>query len=187
MGSCLFELPGGATICELDVVLPDGTRVRVPASLAQEMHEWREDLHESMRKQGWTSYGTLAEELRSCLSGYERIAENALAGASSVRDDMVTMLRSVVLVLETVGVDYLNHFQKNERIRGVMAVLERHIHSLREERFSFRDSLWRRERDLFSWREPERRLREKIDELEAQLAEFRKQHGIEEPQANPPD
>lgn len=166
---CWYNLPNGEAATELEVTIPVKGRVLLPASAAQELDQFRDRLRKDMENRRWITYGTLGEMLATCIASYERIAADALAGANSVRDDMVAMLRSVVFVLETVVSDHLNHSQKNERIRGAMAVLERHIHSLREEAFNFHESCWRRERDLFRWSEPERRLRQRISELEEQL------------------
>lgn len=54
-------------------------------------------------------------------------------------------------------------FQKRRSIAWI-------VESLRKEQFNFRGSVWRRERDLFRWDENERRLRDKITELEQRLA-----------------
>lgn len=166
---CWYNLPNGDTARELEVTIPVKGRVLLPASAAQEMDRWRDRLLDCMKRRNWIVHGTLDDMLASCLSGYDRTAADALAGAESVRDDMLAMLRSVVFVLETVVGDHISHFQKNERIRGAMAVLETHIQSLREERFNFHDSCWRRDRDLFRWNERERVLRQKVSELEEQL------------------
>lgn len=166
---CWFNLPSGQTATRLDVTIPVKGRVECPASIMSEVDEWRDMLRKSMEKRGFIHHGRLADMLASCLAGYEGVAAEALNGASGVRDDMLVMLRSVVFVLETVVGDHLSHFQKNERIRGAMGVLERHIQSLREERFNFRGSVWRRDRDLFQWDEPERRLRDKVRELEQRI------------------
>ena len=125
-----------------------------------------------MEERGFVHHGRLADMLASCLAGYRGTAADALNGAQHVRDDMLVMLRATALVLESIVGDHLNHSQKNERIRGAIGVLERSIESLRQEQFSFRDSVWRRDRDLFRWREPERQLRERIRELEAKITEL---------------
>lgn len=166
---CWFNLPNGETAKELEVTIPVKGRKLCSANIMEEVDQWRDLMHESMKKRGFINHGRLGDMLAACLAGYEGVAADALNGASHVRDDMLVMLRSVVFVLETVVGDHLNHFQKNERIRGAIGVLERHIQSLREERFNFRGSTWRRDRDLFHWDEPERRLREKIRELEGKL------------------
>lgn len=171
---CWFNLPNGETARELEVTVPVKGRILLNAEIAREFDDWRSQLIESMEKQKWALNGSLSSMLTSCIGGYEHIAADALAGAGSVRDDMLVMLRSVQFVLETVVGDHLNHRQKNERIRGCMGVLERHIESLREERFEFRHSVWKRHHDLFRWDEPERRLRQKIQELEQQLVEAKK-------------
>lgn len=152
--------------------MPVKGNVKITANIAHEMDQWRDLLHEHMEKQRWSVYGTLREMLASCLSGYERIAADALNGAASVRDDMLIMLRAAVLVCESIEGDHLNHSQKNERIRGLMGVLERAAHKLREERFNFSGSAWQRGFDVFRQDWPERRLREKIEQLEARILEL---------------
>lgn len=137
---------------------------------------------EHQKRQRWYGCGTVVDNVASVIEQYEQTARGALVGCESVRNDMLSMLRSVVFVLETVVCDHLNHSQKNERIRGAMSVLEMHIQSLREERFNFHDSLWRRDRDLFRWSEGERNLRDKVRSLEHELEEYRKQ---EEPVSAP--
>lgn len=166
---CWFNLPDEQTAKELEVTIPVKGRILVSAEIALEMDQFRDLLIESMEKQRWTMHGRLKDMLASCISGYERIASEALHGAQSVRDDMLVMLRAVVIVAESIVGDHLNHGQKNERIRGLIGVLERSIESLRQEQFSFRGNVWRRDRDLFQWNEPERKLRERISELESQL------------------
>ena len=168
---CWFNLPNGETAQELPVTIPVKGQVVFSAAIAREIDEWKDLLVESMRKQKWTTHGRLRDMLASCLSGYEGIASEALHGAQSVRDDMLVMLRAIVIVAESIVGDHLNHGQKNERIRGMIGVLERSIESLRQEQFRFHGPLWRRGRDLFQWDEPERRLRERISELERQLAD----------------
>jgi hypothetical protein len=171
MMECWFNLPNDTTATELDVTIPVKGRVKVSADIAREMDEWRDLLLEYMRKQKLTVHGRLRDMLASCLSGYEGIASEALHGAQSVRDDMLVMLRAVVIVAESIVGDHLNHGQKNERIRGMIGVLERSIDSLRQEQFRFHGNVWRRDRDLFAWNEPERRLRDRISELERQLSD----------------
>jgi len=173
MSDCWFNLPNDETAAELEVTIPVKGRVKMPASVIQEVDQFRDLLNQSMEKQKWVMHGTLPEMLQSCLSGYERVASDALHGAESVRDDMLVMLRAVSLTMQAVICDHLNHGQKNERIRGILSLVEMNIQSLRQERFDFHGSTWQRAPDLFLWKERERDLREKIDRLERELLEAR--------------
>ena len=119
---CWFNLPNGETAQELPVTIPVKGQVVFSAAIAREIDEWKDLLVESMRKQKWTTHGRLRDMLASCLSGYEGIASEALHGAQSVRDDMLVMLRAIVIVAESIVGDHLNHGQKNERIRGMIGV-----------------------------------------------------------------
>lgn len=172
-----FNLPGGETARELELTVPVRGRVRFRAEDAAEVEALREMLADSMRKSGHVHHGRLSSMLASCVSQHEQTASAALAGAEQVRDDVLCYLRSVAFAIETATCDHTSHAEKNARLRGILALLERHIQSLREEKFNFRDALWRRSPDLFAWREPERRLRERVRELEAEVAELRKGDG----------
>jgi hypothetical protein len=166
---CWFNLPDGTTAKEMEVTIPVKGRISVPASIAVDFDRWRCLLLESMRKQSFSTIGTLDEMFRGCLIGYENLVRHALAGSESVRNDMHVMLRSVVFVLETVVTEHINHTQKNDRISGAIALLERHIARLREEQFDFHGYAWQRGPDLFRWNETERRLRERVRDLEGEL------------------
>jgi hypothetical protein len=173
VSDALFVLPDGETARELEVMIPVRGHVKCPASLMEEVDQFRDLLNEHQDKQRWSVHGRLRDRLASVIAGYERIAADALEGASQVRADMLTFLRSVVFVLETIEGDHISHHEKNARIRGAIAVLEKHIGSLRDERFNFSDSVWRRSQDLFRWDGAERRLRDRVKELEAEVTELR--------------
>lgn len=169
--SCWFNLPDGGTARELEVSVPVKGRILVPATIAIEMDDWRELLNAAMKKQRYCCNGTLRDTLASCLTGYETIASDALHGAASARDDMLVMLRAAILVCESIEGEHLNHHQKNERIRGLIGVLEKSIQRLRQERFDFSGSAWQRGFDICRHDGPERRLRDRITALEQQLRE----------------
>jgi len=168
-GECWFNLPDGQTARELEVTVPVKGQVKLPASVALEIDEWRDLLREHMQKQRWTCFGTLKEMLATCLAGYQRTTEDALHGAASFRDDVLVMLRAAILVCESIEGDHLNHGQKNERIRGLVGVLERSIHRLRDMRFDFSGAAWQRGFDVCRWDGPERRLRVENAELKARV------------------
>lgn len=181
MSDTWFILPNGDAANELFVAVPVKGPIKVTAEEVADRERLRDKIREHADKQKWhVHYDRLGEQLASVLQGYENIASNALAGAENVRDDMLTYLRSVVFVLETVVGEHLNHSQKNERIRGTIAVLEKHIHSLREEKFDFEQSTWRRNPDLFRWNERERHLREKVKTLQEQLRQAEVENDVPE-------
>lgn len=162
-------MPDGQTATALEVTVPVVGRVTVRADTAADVGRLEERLNAELRELHHSPFGTIDSKLDSVIQCYRSLAANAITGAESVRDDMLVFLRATVIVAETVVNEHLNHSQKNERIRGLIGVLERSIASLRDEKFTFHDSMWRRGRDLFAWNETERRLRERVQELEAQV------------------
>ena len=169
MDGCWFNLPDGQTATSLEVTVPVHGRVPVTADSVADMDEWRRMMIKSMEGNGFIHHGRLTDMLAGVISNYEQIARDALSGAEWVRNDMLVFLRAAVIVAESIIGDHLNHGQKNERIRGLVGVLEKSIESLRAEQFDFRGRSWRRGHDLFRWNENERKLRERIQELESQL------------------
>jgi hypothetical protein len=107
------------------------------------------------------------------IASYERTASEALDGARAVRDDTVVYLRAVQLVVESVAEDHLSHAEAKTRLRGVLSVLSRNVASLRDEAFDFKNSVWRRGRDLYRWDGPERALREQNDKLRDEVKSLR--------------
>lgn len=173
MNGTWFNLPNGGTATELEVTVPVVGRVKVTSGQVADLEQLKQTIVQYQEKIGYRLHGTLNEMLRSCLNNQERQAAEALEGAKSVRDDMLVYLRAACIVAESICSEHLNHSQKNERIRGLIGCIERSIQGLREEKFNFKESLWRRGRDLFRWDENERYLRERVQELEAELAGFK--------------
>jgi len=172
---CWFNLPDGEIADELEVTVPVKGRVKIDAKSIKHFDEFRDYVIESMTKQKWILHGTLPEMMRSCITGYERIASDALAGAESVRDDMIVMMRAMLIVVQSILGDHLNHSQKNERLRALMTVVEMNIKALRDEKFRFHGTTWNRCPDLFQWKERDRDLRETIDKLKSELSSVREQ------------
>jgi hypothetical protein len=184
MSNAEFQLANGMAVKMITVVHYDGARttihaedvdrwIRTPLKDFQENKEEHERLSETIKhhedKHSQRLHGRLPDRLEQVLALYERIAVDALTGAESVRDDMLVYMRSISFMLQTVIADHISHAEKGARVRGVIAVVEQHIDSLRNERFDFHNSSWRRSPDLFRWNENERRLRDQIRELQKLL------------------
>ncbi|MDE2107072.1 MAG: hypothetical protein KGL39_58235 [Patescibacteria group bacterium] len=168
----VFVLPDGTAVPELEISIPVKGRVKVRASQFEERDILNDRVSEHEEIVRYHLVAPLPQRLASVLEHYKRIASDALEGSKSVRDDMLVYFRAMVIVLQSIVDDHLNHTQKNERINAAIGVVERSISSLRNESFNFADSTWRRSPDLMRWDGPERRLRERVRDLEAQIKEL---------------
>lgn len=99
---------------------------------------------------------------------YQNIATSQLTGSKKFRDEMLTYLRALAMILETVG-NAGTHAEKAARLRGVVELLESTIQKLWEVEFDFQWAHWR-EPDVFRSDYPVvtyiRRIRELEHELE---------------------
>jgi len=123
-------------------------------------------LREHEEKQSIRYGGDISERLQHVLQEYNSVAVQALSGAKAFRDDVIVDLRAIVLYLETVGNGY-THKEKDARLRGLVELLEKQIHSLRTMELDF-SRQWHRYDDVFRSDFPTRELMSRIYALEAE-------------------
>jgi hypothetical protein len=134
--------------------------------LVRQCDELSKFIREHEERQHIMFGGDLVTRLRQVLQQYDSIAVRALAGAKSFRDDVIVTLRAVVMYLDTVGDGY-THKEKAARLRGLIELLEKQMHSLRGIEFDF-SKQWHHYDDVFRSDFPYRELMDRIYSLEAE-------------------
>jgi hypothetical protein len=113
-------------------------------------------------------FGSLAERVNALLRHYEDKATSAISNTKQFRDDMLTYFRALIIVLDMTG-NASTHAEKAARLRGAIELLERMVEQLRRRdlEIMFSHFQWR---DAFASDWPTRRMQERINDLESELA-----------------
>ena len=168
-----FELESGETLRSIRVLYGNGSVEIINPTIVEEIEAIRELLARHEDTVGWHHSGSASNRAEQCIERYKRIAEDAITTASKARDDMIAYLRGINFVAETCMAAH-SHAEKAARLRGLMEVVEGRVEALREASFDYRNTSFRSHPDLMRWDGPERKLRERIRELEEELGQVNK-------------
>lgn len=114
--------------------------------------------------------GSDIERISHVINSYHDDASGALEQIKSFRDDLLTYLRAIALVVD-MAANASTHREKNARLRGMVELLESAIDKLRKASFEFTLNHRWASYDIFRSDYPTRHLVDRIHELEDELRE----------------
>lgn len=112
----------------------------------------------------------LVDRLNAVLRTSADSLNNQLSGIRAFRDDMITWLRAINIVIGMVG-NGATHAEKAARLRGIAELIDGYIDKLRQEQFDFSHD-WRLFADVFRSDLPTRGYVARIHELEEKIKEL---------------
>lgn len=135
------------------------------------------EYEDKFRVSHWGS-DSLSKRIHAVIEHYVRQAANAVSAEKNSRDNTITWLRAMGLVVDMAG-NAGTHQEKNARLRGVAEAVESAITHLQNVRVDFYNSYWRDHEDIFKTDYPVREYIHRIHELEDQVKQLQQQNGHE--------
>lgn len=131
------------------------------------------DIAERHESRGNIKYAmNLPDRIAAILRDERETTVKALSGASRFRDDLLTYLRAMSMILTMTG-NASTHAEKGARLRGAIELIESVIRTLQEMRFEATYTNWSHV-DVFASDYPTRHYVERIHELERELEDYKK-------------
>lgn len=161
------------TVDSIDVIVPiTGRRKIGPRDISGLLSVIEIVSREQEKISTFYSGRDLGKVVESIVQHYHDLAVRQLSRTKEFRDDMLTWLRAIAIVLDSVS-RAATHKEKDSRLRGAIDVIEGAISGLRRESFEIKSGSgsYFPFDDVFRSDYPTRELIERIRELETQLKE----------------
>jgi len=120
--------------------------------------------------------GELHKRLLYVIRNYQAATRDSLAASKAVRDDVLTYLRAIALIVQSVG-NSSTHREKDARVRGLVEILESAIKTLVNQDFKLTSS-WHSRGDIFKCDYPVREYHQQIYQLQQQVEQLGTKLGL---------
>lgn len=162
----VIERPDGAAVREVEVVISGSDRRKVSIADINSYFDLINQLSSEQDTIKTHFSGSFADKLRYVLDHYRDLATRQLRRTKEFRDDMLTWLRAMAIVVESAG-NASTHREKAARIRGAIEIIEGAVSTLRKQEFEIGHGSYFPFDDIFRSDYPTRELLARIQELEA--------------------
>lgn len=115
-------------------------------------------------KMSWIKSGSQAERIEHVLSEYRKLADNAVYEVRSYVEDVKSQFKALIIVLEGLTSEGMNHGQKRVIANHVITMLRDMVDKVDKARFEWDFSILERY-DFFRTTTPEKRIYQKVSEL----------------------